>query len=128
MIEGYHTQRKPWVGQGARPRRPGRPHCSRRNDPSIVRRQAEGGHPFEDLDVQIDPARCHQVAVKLGHLPCMRCEARSNGGDADAIDREIVVAIEAGCRITNPRGGEHQIVGGDMIEVDPVCETAGAAS
>ena len=72
--------------------------------------------PFEDLDVQIDPARCHQVAVKLGHLPCMRCEARSNGGDADAIDREIVVAIEAGCRITNPRGGEHQIVGGDMIE------------
>jgi hypothetical protein len=80
-------------------------------DPGFVRRQTKGGHPFEDVDVQIDPARCHQVAVELDHLPCMRCEAASNGGDAVAVNREIAVAIEAGRRITNPRAGEHQIIG-----------------
>ena len=54
---------------------------------------------------------CHQVAIELDHLPCMRCEAESNGGDAVAVNREIAVAIEAGRRITNPRAGEHQIIG-----------------
>jgi hypothetical protein len=76
-------------------------------NPDIVRRQAEGGHPFEDVDVQIDSTCCHQFSVERDHLPRMRCEAGSNGGDAVAIDREIAVAIEAGCRITNPRPGEY---------------------
>lgn len=42
-----------------------------RMDPGIIRRQAEGRHPFEDMDVEIDPPRCQQLAIELDHLPCM---------------------------------------------------------
>jgi hypothetical protein len=80
-------------------------------DPDFVRRQTEGGHPFENVNVQIDPTRCHQLSVELDHLPSTRCEAGSNGGDAVVLNREITVAIEPGRRITNPPPGEYQIVG-----------------
>jgi hypothetical protein len=34
-------------------------------DPGVIRRQAERRHPFEDMNVQIDPAGSHQFAGKV---------------------------------------------------------------
>ena len=36
--------------------------------PGVVRGQPEGGHPFEDMDVEVDPARCCNLAGKIDHL------------------------------------------------------------
>ena len=72
-------------------------------NPGIIGGQSEGGHPFEDVDVQIDPARRHQLAAELYHLPRVGREARTNGGDAVAVHRKIAAAIEAGRGITNAR-------------------------
>ena len=52
-----------------------------------------------------------QPSSLLDDLPCMRCKARPDGGDAVAVDCEIAIAIETGGGITNPGTGEHQIIG-----------------
>jgi len=87
-------------------------------NPDVVGGQAEGGHPFEDVDVQVDPARRHQLAVQVNHLTRLRRQANADRGDPVAVHRKIAAAILSGRGIANMRAGQYQVIGCSRVVRD----------
>ena len=95
-------------------------------DPGVVRRQPESGHPFEDMDVQIDPARRRQLAGEVDHLLGVRCEAGAEVGDPVARHGKIADAIKAGRRVTNLCAGQYQVI--KRLPLGHFCLASGSAA
>src|ERR1700674_3184027 len=79
-------------------------------NPDVVGGQAEGGHPFEDVDVQVDPARRHQLAVQVDHLTRLRRQANADRGDPVAVHRKVAAAKMS--------AGQYQVIGCSRIVSD----------
>jgi hypothetical protein len=72
-----------------------------RSDAEGVRVGAEGSEPVHQMEMNIDQPRRHNKTFDVDSYRAVRLEITSNGLDDAVADMNVLLSLEAACRVKN---------------------------